>query len=310
MLLTMKNNFPKRNYEPRPRRSETHESAEEFPRARAERAERPKRRVAAETAWDKQAEWYDNRHGDKGDDFHSRLVIPAVFRQLGAKAGQKLLDVCCGQGVLGRAAVEQGLYVTGIDASPALIDLAAQRASNKERYLVGDARKLGGIFHGDTFDHAALVLAIQDVDPIHPVFSGLFKVLRPGGRVVIVMTHPCFRIPKRTMWGFDEEMGVQYRRLEGYMTPLSLPIKTHPGIESDTASTTSFHRPLHHYINILGGHGFGLIGCEELCSHRRGTVGVRSGAEDRAAQEFPVFLVLTAERLAHAPHTKTIAPKK
>jgi SAM-dependent methyltransferase len=212
--------------------------------------------------------------------------------------------------VLGRAAVEQGLYVTGLDASPALIDLASMRASNKERYVVGDARKIGGIFHGDTFDHAALVLSIQDLDPLYPVLSGLYKIIRPGGRLVIVMTHPCFRIPKRTMWGFDEELGVQYRRIEGYMTPLSLPIKTHPGKEHDTASTTSFHRPLHHYLNVLGGHGFGVIGCEELCSHRRGTVGIRSGAEDRAAREFPVFLVLTAERLAQAPPALRNKPTK
>ena len=113
----------------------------------------------------------------------------------------------------------------------------------------------------------------------------------------MVMTHPCFRIPKRTSWGFDEEVGVQYRRLEAYMSPMALPIRTHPGQVTNTSSSTSFHRPLSHYINALGPAGLAIVGCEELCSHRRGTQGIRSSAEDRAAKEFPVFIVLTAVRL-------------
>jgi SAM-dependent methyltransferase len=163
--------------------------------------------------------------------------------------------------------------------------------------VVGDARALETVLPGERFDHAALVLALQDLDPIEPVFAGIRQLVKPGGRIVMVVTHPCFRIPKRTSWGFDEDYGVQYRRLEGYMTPLSLPIRTHPGRVEDSSSTTTFHRPLHHYLNALGAGGLAVVGCEELCSHRRGTKGPRFGAEDRAAKEFPVFMVLTAVRL-------------
>ena len=317
----MPNQFPKREYQPRPRKTRNEdgsprplppplprEEEEESARKPARRHSLPKNYPAASTAWEQQASWYDNLHGDEGDDFHSRLVLPAVMEQLEAAPGQRLLDVCCGQGVLGRVAARAGIYVTGIDASPSLIESAIKRAGNRERYQVGDARRLGTAFPTDVFDAAALVLALQDIDTIEPVFSGLFKIIRPGGRLVMVMTHPCFRIPKRTSWGFDEEVGVQYRRLEGYMTPLSLPIRTHPGQEDSTSSTTTFHRPLHTYINILGQQGFGIVGCAELCSHRRGTIGVRSGAEDRAAKEFPVFMVLTAVRLEKAPKRKRNPP--
>jgi hypothetical protein len=57
----------------------------------------------------------------------------------------------------------------------------------------------------------------------------------------------------------------------------------------------SFHRPLATYIGAFAAAGLGVTGVDELCSHRRGTKGLRYGAEDLAAKEFPVFLVLTAE---------------
>lgn len=312
--------FPKRNYEPRPRRGSGGDARppradtrpprgegrprREYGDARPPRDEdRPRRRreeppaPAAETAWEPQASWYDQRQGDRGDDFHSQLVLPAVMRQLQARPGDRILDVCCGQGVLGRALAEAGMEVVGVDASPSLVAAAAGRAGHRERYVVGDARTLDAVLPGQRFDHAAVVLALQDLDPIEPVFAGIRALVKPGGRIVFVMTHPCFRIPKRTSWGFDEELGVQYRRLEGYLTPLSLPIKTHPGQVNDSSSTTSFHRPLHHLLTALGTAGLAVIGCEELCSNRRGTQGIRSSAEDRANKEFPVFMVLTATRL-------------
>ena len=63
----------------------------------------------------------------------------------------------------------------------------------------------------------------------------------------------------------------------------------------DPSRTMSFHRPLATYINAFSSAGLGVTAIDELCSQRRGTVGIRSGAEDQAAKEFPVFLVITAE---------------
>jgi SAM-dependent methyltransferase len=280
--------FPKRNYVARPKRGERGRpvSAAVAP--------------AAPTAWEAQATWYDQRHGDEGDDFHSRVILPAVLQRLAAKPGERVLDVCCGPGLLGRALAATGVDSVGVDASPTLIESAQARAGKRELYLVGDCRDLpavlavGGI--AGTFNHAALVMALQDLDPMPPVLAGCATALKPGGRAVLALTHPCFRIPRRSSWGWDEANGLQYRRIDGYLSPLAAPIKTHPGRPKDASQTTSFHRPLSAYINACGAAGLAIVAADELCSHRRGTKGPRFGAEDRAAKEFPVFLVLTAVR--------------
>jgi hypothetical protein len=89
---------------------------------------------------------------------------------------------------------------------------------------------------------------------------------------------------------------MQYRRLDGYLRPVAVPIKIHPGRPADPTRTTSFHRPLNAYLNACGESGLAVTACDELCSHRRGTKGARSAAEDLSAREFPVFLALTAIR--------------
>ena len=251
---------------------------------------------AADTAWEGQAEWYDQHQGQDGDDFYRELILPAVLGQLQIARGRRVLDVCCGQGVLGRALAERGVTSVGVDASPTLVEAARKRAGPLERHVVGDARDLPAAVGGEAFDAAAIVLALQDLDPIEPVLAGVASLLRPGARLAIVLTHPCFRIPKRTGWGWDERDGIQYRRIEAYVSPLQVPIKTHPGMPADPSRTTSFHRPLATYLNALGASGLAVIGCDELCSHRRGTRGVRWAAEDRAAKEIPQFLVLAAVR--------------
>jgi SAM-dependent methyltransferase len=286
--------FPKRTYTPRPRKTGPRAgkpgSAADRPAANS--AVKP----AAGTAWEKQASWYDQLQGEGGDDFHTILILPAVLRQLALKRGERVLDVGCGQGVLGRVLAQKDIACVGVDASPTLIKAAQGRALPQECYVLGDARRLAAVLPGELFDHAALILSLQDLDPLEPVLSGVAALVKPGGRVVMVLTHPAFRIPRRTSWGFDDANGIQYRRIDGYMSPLAAPIRTHPGLPQDTSRTTTFHRPLATYLNACGRAGLAVVAAEELCSHRRGTKGPRFGAEDRAAKEFPVFLVLTARR--------------
>ena len=168
--------FPTRNYTPAPRKHE---------------------RPAAETAWEQQADWYDQVVGEDGDDFYRHLILPTVLRRLAAKPGETILDIGCGQGVLGRVLATGKVKTLGVDASPALIEKARGRAGEQERHVVGDVRRLDAVIPGELVDHAAAVLSLQDLDPLPPVLEGVAVVVRPGGRLVIVLTHPCFRVPER-----------------------------------------------------------------------------------------------------------------
>lgn len=261
---------------------------------------RPPPRAAASgqgRGWDQVASWYDKLVGDEGSDYHQHVILPATLQMLAAKPGERVLDLCCGQGVLERHLLEQRVgEVVGVDASPKLIAAARERLRDpRVKYLIADVCANASWADGK-FDAAACIMAVHDVEAVDKMFLHLAQALKPGGRAVLVFMHPCFRIPRQSHWGWDEEHKVQYRRLDRYSLPLSIPITTHPG-RATGEQTWFHHRPLSAYLNALGAAGLAVTQCEELHSHRRSQPGPRSRGEHRAAEEFPVFVALKAVKL-------------
>jgi len=252
--------------------------------------------VQREQGWDPVAAWYDKLVGDSGSDYHRQVILPATLRLLDPRPGEAIIDVCCGQGVLLKPLLELGVgKVIGIDASPRLIAAAKARYGMERRVqlITADACAPGAWADGRQ-DAATCVMAVHDVADAVALFANMARALKPGGRAVVVLMHPCFRIPRQSHWGWDAEHKIQYRRLDAYASAGAISITTHPG-KASGEQTTFHHRPLGELLRAIGQGGLAVTACEELYSHRRSqTGGPFSMAEHRAAQEFPLFLALTA----------------
>src|SRR3954453_7620755 len=79
------------------------------------------------TDWANVADWYDQLVGESGSEYHQHVVLPGAIRLLAPQAGQRLIDIACGQGVLCRLLRDRGAEVTGIDAAEPLIAAARER---------------------------------------------------------------------------------------------------------------------------------------------------------------------------------------
>lgn len=251
--------------------------------------------AGAPTDWGLVARWYDELVGESGSEYHREVVIPGTLRLLGLKAGDTLLDVACGQGVLCRIVHEQGVHATGVDAAPELVRLARQRSDPAVQYHVGDARDLSFLPAGQ-FTAATCILAIQNIHPILPVFQSVRRSLVDGGRFVMVMMHPCFRGPKETSWSWDEARRVQYRRVDRYLIPRKAPIVMNPGKAPDKY-TWSFHKPIESYVKALRNAGLLIDAIEEWTSHKTTKAGPRAHSENTARKEIPLFMAVRAVKL-------------
>jgi ubiquinone/menaquinone biosynthesis C-methylase UbiE len=250
------------------------------------------------------ADWYDQLVGAEGSEYHREVVLPGTLRLLKPQPGQRVLDVACGQGVLARLLATRGVEVVGVESARSLIssakkhDASLPSQSPKPVYHLADARELG-FLPADQFDAAACVLAIQNINPIVPVFGGVARALKHGGCFVVVMMHPCFRSPKETHWGWDEQQQVQYRRVDRYLLPRKSPIVARPGADPGTYTWT-FHRPIEDYIRVARNAGLLIDALEEWPSHKQSAPGKRSAAENRARKEIPMFLAMRCVKVSIA----------
>lgn len=253
------------------------------------------RKSAIPTAWSDVAEWYDQLVGEGGSEYHQNVVLPGVIKLLKPEPNHRVLDAACGQGVLARLLASKGVKVTAFDASKELIDAArAHTPDNAVQYQVLDATKnFANFIPAGVFDSAACVLAIQNIHPIQPLCQGVAEALKPGGRFVIAMMHPCFRGPKETHWGWDDRNRVQYRRVDRYLLPRKAPIVTHPG-QRESAYTWSFHKPIEAYVKALRNAGLLIDAVEEWESHKTSQPGPRQAAENTARKEIPMFMAIRA----------------
>ena len=256
-------------------------------------AKDPKAKSANATSWGSVGDWYDTYLEVTTDSYQAKVIAPNIIRILSLKPESRLIDIACGQGYFTRLFAESGAAVEGADISKELIARAKVRAPKIDFY-VAPAHNLS--FAQDaSYDAATIILAIQNIENIADAFAEANRVLKPGGRLILVMNHPAFRIPRRTSWGFDDASGIQYRRIDGYLSAATIPIDMHPG-KSGSATTLSYHRSLQDFFKALSKAGFFVTRLEEWISHKKSEAGPRQNAEDTARKEIPLFLMLEARK--------------
>ncbi len=163
-----------------------------------------------------------------------------------------------------------------------------------------DARELASLKVEGNFDQATCVMALSNIEPLEPVLAGVASLLKPGGAFTFVISHPAFRAPGQTEWGWDNAKAKQYRRVDGYLSPGQHAIEMHPGKAARGAAPTNtwtFHRPLQTYVRVLSATGFAIEQLEEWAGQRESTSGPRAAEENRARREIPLFLCVRAIRV-------------
>lgn len=196
---------------------------------------------------------------------------------------------------------EAGALYTGVAASERLLRFARRHHGGHGVFLLGDATRLDeiNVLQPSAFDAAVFLLSIQDIAPLGAAVASAAWALDAGGRVVVLMTHPCFRVPRASNWGWDRDRGRSYRRVEAYLSEQAVPMRAfgrsreHP---AGRGHTTSYHRPLSAYVRAFATEGFAVDRFEELPTSERPAPGPRQGAEARSWAEIPLFLALRAVR--------------
>jgi ubiquinone/menaquinone biosynthesis C-methylase UbiE len=299
---------------------------------------------AQKTSWGKVADWYDSYLED-GDSYQKQVILPNLMRVLDPKPGEKILDIACGQGYFTEEIANRGAHVVAFDISPELIRKAERRFEaegvTNARVFVGNADNMKEI-RDASIDSAVCVLAAQNIEHADHMIQESARVLRrakmqdrvgltiknthkkgimsaeefndtlknasslKGGKLVLVLNHPSFRIPKDSDWHFEEQarnphQGKQGRVVYRYLSEGKITIDMNPGMPKerirDKVYTVSYHRPLQVFVKWLTKNGFVITRIEEWSSHKKSATGPRQNAEDTARKEIPLFMCIEASLL-------------
>jgi len=119
--------------------------------------------------------------------------------------GSVVLDVCCGQGIVAKGLSAAGAKVTGLDFSPAMLEIARREVPMVD-FVEGDASSLP--FEDNSFDAVTMGFGILHIPNAEAAINEAKRVLRAGGRFVYsVWESPETSAAFRIVFGAIEKFG-------------------------------------------------------------------------------------------------------
>jgi len=206
--------------------------------------------------WNRVADDWDTQVGDDGDSNRILNSDPVLWKFAGSVSGRTVLDAGCGTGYLSRKLHDCGAQVVGVDLSDEMIRIARSKAAHID-FRVDSCSELNTVHH-ESVDVIIANYVLMDTPDLAEAMNAFFRVLRPGGTVVVVFSHPCFPQGRATVT--DHDGGVTYRWSFPYFCQQKC---IDPPCGHFTSEFIWFHRPLSDYWKAFLQAGFEVIDFEE-----------------------------------------------
>jgi ubiquinone/menaquinone biosynthesis C-methylase UbiE len=218
------------------------------------------------SGWDEMADWWDKQLGDEGDLWHRTLIDPPLIRLVGEVSRMRVLDLACGNGYLSRRFARQGAVVTGVDTNTPIIERAQARETQESlgiSYHVFDAARLE-VLEDDSFDLVVCNMALMDIENAAGAIQEVARVLRPKGRFVASLSHPCFDKVNTSGWDIERiyPKTTIWRKMSRYRE-LAADDLAWMRVGDQVVYTRAYHRPLSWYFRALRAAGLVVAALEE-----------------------------------------------
>lgn len=120
-----------------------------------------------------------------------RAYVKRIFKDMPILKGGKVLDIGTGSGFMVIEAAKDGMRATGLDISPASVELCRQLAKKelgksdlkRAKFLVGDAQEL--FFSEKSFDRVVSIALLEHLENDKKAISEIARITKKGGMISI-----------------------------------------------------------------------------------------------------------------------------
>jgi ubiquinone/menaquinone biosynthesis C-methylase UbiE len=227
-------------------------------------------------AYEQLADGYNARIDEKPHNaFYDR---PNTLSLIPEPAGKHILDAACGPGKYAEILLSQGAQVTGFDLIPRMVALAQQRNKGQGHFFAHDMSQPLHMLEEATFDVVLCALGMDYLEDWDKPLREFYRVLKPGGHLVMSMQHPFFEY-----LFFESKRYFDTEAVQCTWKGFGKPVEVH-----------SFRRPLSAFIMPLLNSGFQLDTLLEPLP-----VDAFKAADPRHYEElmqFPAFICVRARK--------------
>ncbi|MBI3818221.1 MAG: class I SAM-dependent methyltransferase [Planctomycetes bacterium] len=153
-----------------------------------------------------------------------------ISKYLKDVGGKRLLDAGCGIGFFSEVARGQGARVVSLDFSAQALRVYKKRGGGGASLLAGSVEELP--FQNDSFDFAMAIDVIEHLYKPRTLLSELYRVVKPGGRVIVETDNESTWFTKRGFRRVNNwmqartELGVKLAKIRSEITSTTLHVET------------------------------------------------------------------------------------